>query len=282
MLVVEPVDVFELDTEVLTEEESEFMGVVEADPRELFVSRTERDSVGLTDALRVTTKDFVAIEVAEAERLTEFDGVLDVDTDTLRVPRDETDELDVIETEADVERDGHTLYVPNREADLPPDNEEVTVGEEDPVEEALVFADFEALGEGVDDAETEGDLEVVTEPVFVEDGDVLFVDVFETILVNVHEAVFVDVADTVALRVCADVFDEEVLADVVFEGALLGLEAAEREGDFVDVADFVLVAEVFEDLDVVDEGDLRPVDVDDKDEETVGVYDIVLTDERVP
>jgi len=67
VLVVEAVDVFELDTEELTEDESEFMGVDDADPQELFVSRLERDSVGLTDALRVTTKEFVQIDVVEAE-----------------------------------------------------------------------------------------------------------------------------------------------------------------------------------------------------------------------
>jgi len=198
------------------------------------------------------------------------------------VPRDVTDELDVIETEADIEGDGDTLFVPNREADWTPDSEEVTVGVDVAVVEALVFADFEDLGEDVDVAETEGDLDVVTEGVFVVDGDVLFVEVFETMLVRVHEAVFVDVADTFALGVCAGDLVEELLADVVLDGALLGLEAAEKEGDFVDVADFVLVLEAFAELDVVDEGELRGVDDDDKDADTVGVYDIVLTEERVP
>ncbi len=241
--VVDPVDVFVFVSEKLGDPDTDAEGVEEDETR----TETETRGEGETLLLKSADRDLKA----DTEAADDADGDFDVDTDedSVAVTDAVRDNRPVKDTELDT--DGE--LVEERDASMLTETRALLVRTDetdgcddvvtDGVEERLLGAERDSLGEEVDVDETEVVFEIELDAVLLVDGEILLVDVLLDTAVTVNDADFVDDADDSAVRVAPLDRVDEPLADGVLDADALGLEAAVRDADLVLVWERDVVAD---------------------------------------
>lgn len=273
--VVDPVDVFVFVSEKLGDPETDAEGVEEDDTRIVTESRGDGETLLLNSADRDLKADTEAADDADGD----FDVDTDEDsvavTDTVRDNRPVNDTELVTDGELVDERDAwmltetRALLVRTDETDGCDDV--VTDG----VEERLLGAERDSLGDAVEVDETEVVFEIELDAVLLVEGEILLVDVILDTAVTVNDADLVDDADDTAVRVAPLDRVDEPLADGVLDADALGLDAAVRDADLVLVWERDVVAdEHAEGVPVLVLDDLPETDAV-RDDDTVAENEVV-------